>query len=122
MMTLDYAEWLAQHLIKRISPFVEHVEVAGSVRRKRDPVGDLELAAIPTSTLTSSPVMPHLSSTPCGNPSRRSVRSSRTATATSGSTSRRPIRTWTSSYAGPRPSGGPTLRSELALPAWGVTW
>ena len=46
-MKLEYAEWLAGHLIGRISPFLKRVEVAGSVRRKRPMVGDIEVVCEP---------------------------------------------------------------------------
>lgn len=46
-MDLEYAEWLAGHLIKRISPFLKRVEIAGSIRRKREKVGDIEIVATP---------------------------------------------------------------------------
>jgi len=47
MMDLKYAAWLAGHLVERIAPMVERVEIAGSVRRQRETVGDIELVARP---------------------------------------------------------------------------
>jgi len=46
-MNLEYAEWLAGHLVKRIEPFLKRVEIAGSIRRKREFVGDIEIVAVP---------------------------------------------------------------------------
>jgi DNA polymerase (family 10) len=46
-MQLEYAEWLAGHLVERIKPFLKRVEIAGSIRRKRDEVGDIELVVEP---------------------------------------------------------------------------
>jgi DNA polymerase (family 10) len=46
-MRLEYAEWLAGHFVKRIAPFLKRVEIAGSIRRRREFVGDIEVVAIP---------------------------------------------------------------------------
>lgn len=46
-MTLEYAEYLAGHLVKRVSPFLKRVEIAGSIRRRRATVGDIELVVQP---------------------------------------------------------------------------
>jgi len=47
MMQLERAEFLAGHLVKRISPFLKRVEIAGSIRRKVEVVGDIEIVAVP---------------------------------------------------------------------------
>lgn len=46
-MNLEYAEWLAGHLVKRISPYLKRVEIAGSIRRQCSTVGDIEIVAVP---------------------------------------------------------------------------
>lgn len=46
-MTLQYADWLAGHVVTRISPFLKRVEIAGSIRRRRPQVGDIEIVAEP---------------------------------------------------------------------------
>lgn len=50
-MLLEYAEWLAGHLVERIKPFLKRVEIAGSIRRKRQRVGDIELVVEPVMNL-----------------------------------------------------------------------
>lgn len=37
----------AQHIIKALYPYCERIEVAGSLRRKRSMIGDIEIVAIP---------------------------------------------------------------------------
>ncbi len=46
-MLLRIAEQTAQVLIEGLAPYCHRLEVAGSVRRRRPCVGDLELVAIP---------------------------------------------------------------------------
>lgn len=41
------AAGLAKSLITKLEPYCERIAVAGSIRRKRDPVGDIEIVAIP---------------------------------------------------------------------------
>lgn len=41
------AEWTANVLIAELMPYVERIEIVGSVRRKKDEVGDVELLFIP---------------------------------------------------------------------------
>ena len=38
---------IAQHIVDSLSPFCERIELAGSLRRKRPMVGDIEIVAIP---------------------------------------------------------------------------
>jgi DNA polymerase/3'-5' exonuclease PolX len=44
---LATADWLAQVMIAELRPFVERIEVVGSVRRRKAEVGDVELLFIP---------------------------------------------------------------------------
>lgn len=46
-MTLDFAKRCAARLLDRLGPFAERIEVAGSIRRMRPEVGDVDLVAIP---------------------------------------------------------------------------
>lgn len=46
-MDLEYAQNLAHHLIERIKPTLIRVEVAGSIRRECERVGDIEIVAQP---------------------------------------------------------------------------
>jgi DNA polymerase (family 10) len=46
-MDLKYARWLSGHLIERLGPFLERLEVAGSIRRGKETVGDVELVGVP---------------------------------------------------------------------------
>ena len=41
------AEWTANVLIAELRPFVERIEIVGSVRRRKEEVGDVELLFIP---------------------------------------------------------------------------
>ena len=45
---LDLAEVTAAVLVKLLAPACERIEVAGSVRRGRLDVGDIELLAVPS--------------------------------------------------------------------------
>lgn len=44
-----YAEvWpVARHIVEKLTPFCERIEIAGSLRRGREMVGDIELVALP---------------------------------------------------------------------------
>lgn len=44
---LDEAECIASVLVADLAPFCARIEVAGSVRRRKEMVGDVELVAIP---------------------------------------------------------------------------
>jgi len=46
-MPLDYATQLAAIWVERLHPYCERIEVAGSVRRRKAWVGDIEIVAIP---------------------------------------------------------------------------
>jgi DNA polymerase/3'-5' exonuclease PolX len=41
------AKIIAQRIIDKMTPFCEKIEVAGSVRREKETVGDIEIVAIP---------------------------------------------------------------------------
>lgn len=44
---LQQARTLGKNLLTRLSPACEHIEIAGSIRRQKPEVGDIELLAIP---------------------------------------------------------------------------
>jgi DNA polymerase/3'-5' exonuclease PolX len=46
-LQLEAARDLAQNLVKQLAPFCKRIEIAGSVRRNKPEVGDIELVAIP---------------------------------------------------------------------------
>jgi len=46
-MELIRAQKIAEDIISRLSPYCERIEVAGSIRRKKPEVGDIELVCIP---------------------------------------------------------------------------
>ena len=46
-ISLAEAEGLAAEVVALISPFCERIEVLGSIRRKRETVGDIEIGLIP---------------------------------------------------------------------------
>jgi DNA polymerase/3'-5' exonuclease PolX len=46
-MLLGDAEYLAEQLLREIEPFCERVEIAGSIRRKKPEVKDIELVCAP---------------------------------------------------------------------------
>lgn len=41
------AKALADDLVKQLAPFCERIEIAGSIRRQKEVIGDIELVAIP---------------------------------------------------------------------------
>src|SRR5574338_312163 len=47
MIQLAYAQGIAQELINILNPFCDRIEIAGSVRRKKNIVKDIELVIIP---------------------------------------------------------------------------
>jgi len=47
-MDLQRAQSIADSVIKRLSPYCSQIEVAGSIRRKKDTVNDIDLVLIPT--------------------------------------------------------------------------
>jgi len=49
-MPYDYAKGVAEHLVSRLSPGCERILIAGSLRRERPFVGDIELVALPMLT------------------------------------------------------------------------
>lgn len=51
VMKLEASQKLAQEIIEQISPYCEQIEVAGSVRRKKSEVGDIDLVLIPKQLL-----------------------------------------------------------------------
>lgn len=46
-MELKQAQQIANELLKLLSPYCEKIEIAGSIRRKKDFVKDIELVCIP---------------------------------------------------------------------------
>ena len=52
---IEVAEPVAKSLVKRLSPYCQGIEVAGSIRRRKGQVGDIELLCV--SKVTSSPDM-----------------------------------------------------------------
>lgn len=46
-MELEKAEKIAYTFIGEILPYCDRIEIAGSVRRRKDEVGDIEIVAIP---------------------------------------------------------------------------
>ena len=47
-MQLERAKAIAEEVIKRLSPYCQKIEVAGSVRRKKPTVNDIDLVLIPS--------------------------------------------------------------------------
>lgn len=54
MIQLAHAQNIASELIHILNPFCERIEVAGSVRRKKNIVKDIELVLIPRQEITFS--------------------------------------------------------------------
>lgn len=52
MIQLAHAQTIAQDLINLLNPFCDRIEVAGSVRRKKNIVKDIELVLIPKQKVT----------------------------------------------------------------------
>lgn len=46
-MPFDYAKGIAEHLVSKLSPGCERILIAGSLRRERPFVGDIEIVAMP---------------------------------------------------------------------------
>jgi DNA polymerase/3'-5' exonuclease PolX len=46
-MSLPQAQRLAEKIVTEIRPFCERVEIAGSIRRRKPTVGDIEIVCIP---------------------------------------------------------------------------
>lgn len=49
-MKLSEAEKITKQVIDRLAPYSERIEIAGSIRRLKPDVGDIELVAIPKTT------------------------------------------------------------------------
>ena len=49
-MKLETAKAIAEKYVGLLKPFCERIEIAGSIRRDRQDVGDIELVCIPKST------------------------------------------------------------------------
>ena len=47
-MKLDEAKAIAERVKAQLAPHCERIEIAGSIRRKKPDVGDIEIVAIPT--------------------------------------------------------------------------
>lgn len=50
-MPLREAEDLAKGIVSQLSPFCKRIEIAGSIRRRKPEVGDIELVAIPLASM-----------------------------------------------------------------------
>jgi DNA polymerase/3'-5' exonuclease PolX len=48
-MELKYAENIARKCVSLLSPFCDRIEVAGSIRRQKQVVNDIEIVSIPSS-------------------------------------------------------------------------
>lgn len=46
-MNLQQAQRLAERIATELAPFCERVEIAGSIRRRRETVGDIDLVCLP---------------------------------------------------------------------------
>ena len=46
-MQLEKAEKIARKYVDLLAPFCERIEIAGSTRRKKPEVGDIEIVCIP---------------------------------------------------------------------------
>lgn len=46
-LTLKSAQEIADYYLEELAPHCERIEIAGSIRRKKDYVGDIEMVAIP---------------------------------------------------------------------------
>lgn len=46
-ISLSEAEARAAEIVKELSPYCERIEIAGSIRRRKPEVGDIEIVAIP---------------------------------------------------------------------------
>lgn len=47
MIELGRAQRIAQEVVKRLSPYCQRIEVAGSIRRKKPRVNDIDLVLLP---------------------------------------------------------------------------
>ena len=47
MIELKRARGIAQEVVKRLSPYCQRIEVAGSIRRKKRQVNDIDLVLVP---------------------------------------------------------------------------
>jgi DNA polymerase/3'-5' exonuclease PolX len=48
-MKLEEAKKIADRVVEEIKPFCDKIEIAGSIRRQKEDVGDIEIVCIPTS-------------------------------------------------------------------------
>ncbi len=46
-MKLEYAKAIAEELVKQLAPHCERIQIAGSIRREKPEVKDIEIVAIP---------------------------------------------------------------------------
>lgn len=46
-MKLEYAKVIAEELVKQLAPHCERIQIAGSIRREKPEVKDIEIVAIP---------------------------------------------------------------------------
>lgn len=47
-MKLEYAQMIARQVQEKLAPFCEKIEIAGSIRRRRPWVNDIDIVAIPS--------------------------------------------------------------------------
>ncbi len=47
-MLYNLAKYIADHYVSALTPFCDRIEIAGSVRRKKNDVGDIEIVCIPS--------------------------------------------------------------------------
>ena len=46
-LPLEQASWIATSILGQLAPACERIEIAGSIRRRKPEVGDIELVAVP---------------------------------------------------------------------------
>ncbi|MFA7256928.1 MAG: hypothetical protein WC047_05080 [Kiritimatiellales bacterium] len=46
-MKLNYATEIAERILSELAPYCDRIEIAGSIRRRKPEVGDIEIVAIP---------------------------------------------------------------------------
>ena len=59
---LETAKEIAERVIEKLAPLCERIEIAGSIRRQKEEVGDIEIVAIPrpVSDLFGNPTTDHM--------------------------------------------------------------
>lgn len=54
MFAYDKALAIAEDVVKQLTPFSVRIEIAGSIRRKKDIVGDIEVVVIPKTVIQAT--------------------------------------------------------------------